>query len=187
MGVAALRRAVFLDRDGTLIAATVREGRPYPPQNVQDLTILPGVPEALARLREAGFELVVVTNQPDVARGRQTREIVEAINALMGDALGLTDIRVCWHDDPDDCACRKPRPGLIVDAARDGGVDLAASFVVGDRWRDVAAGQAAGCRTVLIDCGYDEAPCPAPPDCQVATLSEAAEWILAQPPSRSLP
>ena len=181
MGVAALTRAVFLDRDGTLIAAVVREGRPYPVRSPEEMSILPGVPEALERLRQAGYRLVVVTNQPDVARGRQERRVVEAINARLGSALGLDEVRVCWHDDPDGCSCRKPRPGLILDAARDLAIDLPASFVVGDRFRDVGAGQAAGCRTILIECGYDETPCPAPPDYRVRTLSEAADWILAQP------
>ena len=185
MGVAALNRAVFLDRDGTLIAATVRDGRPYPPRNLDEVVILPGVSGALDRLRQAGYLLVVVTNQPDVARGRQDRGVAEAINAELAVSLGLTDVRVCWHDDPDDCPCRKPRPGLILDAARDRDVDLAASFMVGDRARDVGAGLAAGCRTILIECGYDETPWPVPPDRQVATLSEAADWILAQPSLRS--
>jgi D-glycero-D-manno-heptose 1,7-bisphosphate phosphatase len=145
------------------------------------MRILPDVPESLERLRRAGFLLVVATNQPDVARGRQERRVVEAINARLGAELGLTDVRVCWHDDPDDCSCRKPRPGLLLEAARERQIDLAASFMVGDRARDVGAGQAAGCRTILIDCGYDETPCPAPPDCRVGRLSEAVDWILAQP------
>jgi D-glycero-D-manno-heptose 1,7-bisphosphate phosphatase len=180
MGIEPLKRAVFLDRDGTLNEAVVRGGRPYPPQSAEEVRLAPHARSALDRLRAQGFLLIVVTNQPDVARGRQTREAVEAINTRVGSSLGLSDFRICWHDDQNDCDCRKPMPGLILDAARDRAIDLRASFVVGDRWRDVAAGHAAGCRTILIEFGYDE-PCPVEPDVRVTSLSEAVDWILAQP------
>jgi D-glycero-D-manno-heptose 1,7-bisphosphate phosphatase len=172
-------RAVFLDRDGVLNRAAVREGRPYPPDRVEDLEVLPGVPAALAALRAAGFALVCVTNQPDVARGRQTRASVEAIHARLLAELPLDEIRCCFHDDAARCACRKPAPGLLLEAARARGLDLAASFMVGDRWRDVDAGKAAGCRTVFIDLEYTERR-PENYDARVRSLPEAASWILAQ-------
>jgi D-glycero-D-manno-heptose 1,7-bisphosphate phosphatase len=170
------RRAVFVDRDGVLNAAVVRDGLPYPPRSVDEVEILPGVEEACARLRRAGFDLVVVTNQPDIARGTQTLEAVGRINDALLAALPLDEVVVCPHDDVDRCDCRKPKPGMLVAAAQRRGIDLSASFMVGDRWRDVEAGIRAGCRTLLIDRGYDERPVQA--DVSVADLGEAAVWIL---------
>ncbi len=172
------RRAVFLDRDGVINRAVVRDGKPYPPASTDEVEVLPGVADGLRRLKAAGYVLIVVTNQPDVARGRQTREAVEAIHARLAAALPVDDFRVCYHDDKDDCACRKPKPGMIAAAARDHGVDLASSVMVGDRWRDVEAGRRAGCRTVFIDYGYSE-PSPARPDAVVRSLAEAADYILS--------
>lgn len=174
------RRAVFLDRDGVINRAVVRGGLPYPPGRTEDLEILPGVPEALSRLHDAGFRLVVVTNQPDVVRGTQRREVIDAMHASLAAALPLDDIRVCYHDDPDDCACRKPKPGMLEDAARDAGVDLTRSFMVGDRWRDVDAGRRAGCTTIFVDHNYAERR-PERPDATVGSLPEAADWILSRP------
>jgi D-glycero-D-manno-heptose 1,7-bisphosphate phosphatase len=167
-------RAVFLDRDGVLTEVVVREGKPYPPARLADLRIYPDVRDSLLRLKNAGFSLVVVTNQPDVARGTQSRETVDAMHAHLLAELPLDEIRVCYHDDADDCVCRKPKPGLITAAPE---YDYARSFVVGDRWRDVEAGRRAGCRTVLVDRGYAEPFVP--PDARVESLSEAVDWILA--------
>lgn len=173
-----LRRAVFLDRDGVLNEAIVRNGRPYPPAAVEELRILPGTASALARLKQQDFLLVVVSNQPDVARGRQRRETVEEIDRRLRAELPLDDVFTCFHDDADACDCRKPAPGLLVRAAQKHGIDLRRSYMAGDRWRDVDAGADAGCRTILIDCGYDEKSPIAVPDARVATLSDAVEWIL---------
>ena len=171
------KRAVFLDRDGVINRAVVRDGKPYPPRSLGQLVILPGVAEALARLREAGFVNVVVTNQPDVATGKQRREVVQAMNELLSSKLALDAVKVCYHVDADDCACRKPRPGMLLEAARELGVDLGASFMVGDRWRDVGAGQAAGCRSYFIDAGYSEKR-PGKPYVAVKSLPEAVDRIL---------
>jgi D-glycero-D-manno-heptose 1,7-bisphosphate phosphatase len=171
------RPAVFLDRDGVINAAIVRDGKPYPPARLEDVEILPGVEGALADLRRAGYLLVVVTNQPDVARGTQRREVVDAIHARLREALPLDAVYCCFHDDADRCACRKPAPGLLLDAARDLGIDLPASFLVGDRWRDTEAGAAAGCRTVFIDHEYAERR-PHQFDAERSSLAEAAVWIL---------
>ena len=172
-----MRRAVFLDRDGVINRAFIRDGKPHPPSSIDELEILPGVVEACARLREAGFLLVVVTNQPDVARGTQRREVVEAINRALRTQVLVDDIKTCYHDDADDCSCRKPRPGLILDAAREWDTDLSASFVVGDRWKDVEAGRRAGCRTVFIDYEYNE-PRPEAADYRADSLAVAVNWIL---------
>ncbi len=172
-------RAVFLDRDGVINRPLVRNGRPYPPRNVEELEILPGVVEAVERLRAAGFLALVVTNQPDVARGTTSRESVEAIHRALAARVPLDGVFACFHDDADQCACRKPAPGLLVEAAARFGVDLAASYMVGDRWRDVEAGRRAGCRVLWIDWGYDEQRPEVAPEDTVCSLAEAAERILA--------
>jgi D-glycero-D-manno-heptose 1,7-bisphosphate phosphatase len=176
MGVDAMRpRAVFLDRDGVLNRARVHDGRPYPPASVEDVEVAPDVAPALARLKAAGYRLVVVTNQPDVARGRQQRAIVEAINASLAGRLPLDEFRVCYHDDSDGCGCRKPAPGLLLDRPAH---DLPRSVIVGDRWRDLEAGRRAGVRAaVLIGHGYGERLL-AEPDFRARSLGEAADWIL---------
>ncbi len=172
------RCCVFLDRDGVLNEALVRRGRPHPPSSVDELRILPGVPESCARLSRAGFALVVVTNQPDIARGSATPAVVEEIHAYLRSQIALDAIYVCPHDDAEGCGCRKPRAGLLLQAASDLGLDLGRSYMVGDRWRDVEAGQRAGCRTVFVDRGYDEQR-PLGSDTVVASLSEAEGWIMA--------
>lgn len=172
-------RAVFLDRDGVINRARVKNGKPYPPGNLGELEILPGVEQALARLRVAGFRLVVVSNQPDVARGLQSRAVVEEMNQWLRVRLPLDDVRVCYHDDADGCKCRKPAPGLLMDAASQLGINLSGSFMVGDRWRDVEAGRRAGCRTIFIDQGYAERQ-PDGHDTRVRSLTEAADWVLSQ-------
>lgn len=170
------RPAVFLDRDGVLNEAVVRNGRPYPPASVNDVKIPDGVADGLGRLQAAGYALVVVTNQPDVARGDQAREAVEAINRMLGSRLPIDEFRVCYHDDGDGCDCRKPAPGLLLQPPP---YDIASSVIVGDRWRDIEAGRRAGVRAaILIDYAYDE-PCPMEPDARVSSLAEAADWILA--------
>lgn len=174
-----MNRAIFLDRDGVLNRAFLRDGKPSPPSGIEELEILPGVPQALERLKRAGFALIVVTNQPDVARGLTTRDAVERIHAQLRLQLPLDDVRVCYHDDPDGCACRKPKPGLLVDAADDLEIALRASYMVGDRWRDIEAGRRAGCRPVLIGHEYEEGR-EVRPDARVESLAEAADWILKQ-------
>ena len=172
------RRAVFLDRDGVINHSVVRDGRPYPPESVEEMRIIAGVGESLAALRAAGFLAIVVTNQPDVATGKQSATIVEAMHARLRRELPLDDIKVCYHGDADGCDCRKPKPGLLLQAAREFGIDLPRSYIVGDRWRDVAAGQAAGCTSFFIDYGYRERA-PDPPYIGVKSLAEAGARILA--------
>jgi D-glycero-D-manno-heptose 1,7-bisphosphate phosphatase len=170
------RPAVFLDRDGVINRALVRDGKPYPPRSAEELEILPGVLEALRRLRAAGYDLVVVTNQPDIARGTTTATEVERINARLRALLPLDDIRMCPHDNVDSCSCRKPKPGLLL---QEPAHDMQSSAMVGDRWRDIEAGRAAGCgATILIDYGYDERTF-GEPTVRVRSLPEAASWLLA--------
>jgi len=172
-----MNRAVFLDRDGVLTRALVRDGKPFAPATLAEMEIEPEAPAALARLKAAGFLLVVVTNQPDVARGTARREEVEAMHAVLRAALPLDACFVCYHDDADGCICRKPLPGLLIQAAAGHAIDLARSFLIGDRWRDIDAGAAAGCRAILIDRSYRERPPEHAPDAAVDTLTEAVDWI----------
>ncbi|HUL90796.1 MAG TPA: HAD family hydrolase [Burkholderiales bacterium] len=173
-----MRRAVFLDRDGVINQSVVRDGKPYPPDSPAEMRIIAGVQESLASLRDAGFLNIVVTNQPDVATGRQNVATVEAMHRRLREELALDDIKVCYHRDADGCDCRKPKPGMLLQAARELGIDLARSFMVGDRWRDVAAGQAAGCTSFFVDYGYREKR-PDPPYITVKSLAEAGSSILA--------
>ena len=175
-----MKRAVFLDRDGVLNKAYVRNGKPYSPDNIAEMFIVPDAAQALERLRQHGFRLIVATNQPDIARGRLTRAQVDAMNGYLRSKLPLDAIEMCTHDDADHCDCRKPKPGLLLHAAEREGLDLSQSFMVGDRYRDIEAGHSAGCRTVLIGDGYGET-FKAQPDATVGTLTEATEWILKQP------
>jgi D-glycero-D-manno-heptose 1,7-bisphosphate phosphatase len=173
-----MTRAVFLDRDGVIIRAVVRNGRPYPPGSIEELELLPGVREAIEQLGCAGFRLIVVTNQPDVATGSQKQGVVEAIHERVRRDLPIDDIKVCYHLDQDRCQCRKPKPGMLLEAAAQWSLDLERCFMVGDRWRDVAAGQAAGCKTILIRYDYDERKAERP-DAVVSSLLEASDLILS--------
>lgn len=172
-----VKQAVFLDRDGVINRAVVREGKPYPPASMEQFEFLQGVVGTANALRKAGFLIIVVTNQPDVATGLQKREVVDEMHQLLRDAGICDDVKVCFHTDSDNCDCRKPKPGMLVEAAREWQIDLERSFMVGDRWRDVAAGKAAGCYTFLVDCKYNERPADRP-DAIVASLEEAGNLIL---------
>jgi D-glycero-D-manno-heptose 1,7-bisphosphate phosphatase len=174
---ALMRRAVFLDRDGVLNRVSVRAGVPHPPSSAEEVELLEGVPEALGLLVRRGLILIGVTNQPDVARGTQTRAAVEQINQRLIRQLPLDAIYTCYHDDADRCECRKPRPGLLVQAGSAHQIDLGRSFMVGDRWSDVAAGRAAGCLTFLIDVPYNQRQ-RCVPDHIVVDLLEAAHQIV---------
>lgn len=175
------RRAVFLDRDGVINKPVIVNGRPHPPATVEEFELYEDVPSVYAHLEAAGFLLVVVTNQPDVARGKQTRAVVEAMHHKMFDTLPrLSHLEVCWHAGDnwgDPCICRKPQPGMVLRAAEALNIDLSESFLIGDRWQDIDCGHEAGCRTVFIDRKYSES-LKKNPDWIVDSFSEAVEVIL---------
>ena len=173
------RAAVFLDRDGVLNRSVERGGVTSPPASIKDFELLPGVREALHDLKAAGYLLVVVTNQPDIARGIQSSDEVGAMNAVVERELRVDAVLVCPHDDVDECECRKPKPGMLLEAIDRFDIDRERSFMVGDRWRDVAAGRAAGCRTIQVG-SLDEGALTEAPTVRRADLAEAARWILTQ-------
>jgi D-glycero-D-manno-heptose 1,7-bisphosphate phosphatase len=169
------RRAVFFDRDGVLNTAVVRDGKAFSPRRAADLHIERAAPAAADRLRAEGFLLFAVTNQPDVARGTLAPTELETMMRTVAGTLMLDDWRACTHDDADGCACRKPKPGMIADLAARWNVDVAGSFMVGDTARDVGAGRAAGCTTVLLRRPYNR---DVDGDVVVHTLGEAVERIV---------
>ena len=169
-------RAVFIDRDGVINENVQRDGRAVAPTRVEDFRFLPGVEDAAARLKAAGFVLVVVTNQPDIATGRTSRDVVQAMNDNVRRRLPVDDIKMCPHVDADACGCRKPKPGMLIEAAQEHDIDLSHSFMVGDRWRDIGAGEAAGCFTIFIDYGYRE-PRPEKPQAIVSSLASMMNSI----------
>jgi D-glycero-D-manno-heptose 1,7-bisphosphate phosphatase len=177
MGVGALKRAVFLDRDGVLNEALVRDGLPYPPATAAEVRLVEGAEEGLHQLKALGFLLIVVTNQPDVARGTQTLEQVAAINAKLSAVLPLDDILMCLHSG-DGCDCRKPKPGLLRLGAARYDVDLGECYLIGDRWRDMDAASAVGVPGVWIDYGYRERGPSEPPAAVVPSMQEAVRWIV---------
>jgi D-glycero-D-manno-heptose 1,7-bisphosphate phosphatase len=174
-----LSKAVFLDRDGVINRPVIVDGKPYPPQKIADFEILPGVAQACADLKKAGYLLVVVTNQPDVGRGILKKEVVEAIHKTMVLQLPIDRVEVCYHAGArygEQCECRKPRPGMLISATSALDIDLARSFLIGDRWRDIDCGKRAGCRTILIDWGYNE-PLHEQPDFTAPNLGAAVDVI----------
>lgn len=168
---------VFLDRDGVLIQSLVREGKPYSPRKIEDLVILEGVREAVSLLHRNGFVTVVVTNQPDVARGNLSPDLLSEIHNSIYEEVGVEHFYTCKHDDHDDCECRKPNIGLFKKAVQELDLDASNSFMVGDRWKDIEAGQRAGCTCFFIDNDYSEKR-PTPPFYTVTSLLEAAKIIV---------
>lgn len=169
--------AVFLDRDGVLTESEVVDGVPRTPLRAEQMRIYPEAAPALRRLRAAGFRLVCVSNQPEIARGNLEPDELAAMERELDAALELDAILVCPHDDADGCDCRKPKPGMLLRAARQLDLDLGASVTVGDRWRDVGAARAAGTAAVLVDRGYEERQ-PTAPDVTVGDIEEATRWII---------
>jgi len=178
LSIAKRFRAVFLDRDGVVNRAVIRDGKPFPPASLEELEITPGTESALQDLKKRGFKLIIVTNQPDVARGLTSQAAVEKINQALATSLSLDDVFVCYHSDENNCDCRKPKPGMLLEAAQKHNIDLSRSYMVGDRWRDIDAGHNAGCKTILVDSGYNERAPARPPEARVRSLREAADWIL---------
>jgi len=179
-------RAVFLDRDGVLNANVMRDGKPVAPTMISDFQLLPGVGEAVRALKAAGFLAIVVTNQPDVRTGRTPKATLDAMHAALRSQVPVDDIKMCLHVEADGCECRKPKPGMLMEATHEHGIDLAASYLVGDRWRDIGAGKAAGCLTIFVDQGYEQET-KIQPDYIVDSLPAAVAYILERERNRGRP
>ena len=179
MGINPLNRAVFLDRDGVINQAQVREGLPFSPADITEFFWVEPIKDVTRELKSLGYLLFCVTNQPDVGRGLQSRAVVESFHTAILAELPLEKIYTCYHDDSDNCSCRKPRSGLIVDAQREYGLNLAASWLIGDRWKDIDAGTAAGCKTVFLEYGYDE-KLRTKPDHTISQLAQLVPLIRAE-------
>ena len=172
-----MHKAVFLDRDGVINKAEIINGKPYPPKSLNHLKIITGVKDGLIALRNAGYLLIVITNQPDVSRGITSKKTVDGINDFLLRNLPLDDFLICYHDDKDNCNCRKPKPGNILLAAKKYNIDLQYSYMIGDRWRDIEAGKSAKCMTIYIDYKYNEKK-PMDFDFKADSLQSASEIIL---------
>ena len=171
----ALVPGVFLDRDGVVNKVVMRNGRPFSPRTINEFEWTDGVKEYIERLKEHEFLIIVVTNQPDIAKGRLSRETLDAMTELIYSHLPVDSVWICPHDDGDNCDCRKPKPGMLLEAAKRWGIDCSHSFVVGDSWKDMEAGRAAGCTSIILDRTYNQAvTC----DHRLPNLKEAVRLIL---------
>lgn len=173
------KKAVFLDRDGVLNKSGMQEGKPHAPRCLEAFHLLPDAELSVQALHDAGFALVVVTNQPDVGNGFVPQNTVEAMHDYLRSCMPLDAIKVCYHKQTADCACRKPGVALFVEASNELDIDLSRSFMIGDRWSDIVAGRSAGCFTIFINRGYDE-PLRELPDATVSSLAEAVNLILSK-------
>jgi len=168
---------IFLDRDGVINEPVIVDNKPYPPKSVKDLVISESSKKAIKLLQKNYYEIIVVTNQPDVARGKTTKESVKKINQRISEICKINHFRVCFHDDVDKCSCRKPKPGLLIEASKEFNFNLDATFMIGDRKKDIIAGQLAGCRTIFIDRRYNEEK-PVKCDKVVNNLFQAAMFVI---------
>lgn len=171
-----MKRAIFLDRDGVINKSFVKNGLPYAPTSFDQLKILPGVKESILKLKDLKFVCLIVTNQPDVVRGKTKKDTVIKINSYIKDKLKLDDILVCYHDDSDNCECRKPKPGMLLQGSKKWNIDLKQSYMIGDRKKDIEAGERAGCKTIFIDHNYKEIM-PKSPDFTTDSLLSATHII----------
>ncbi len=180
------QKAIFLDRDGVINETYIEKGKTYPPQSLDQYKFLPGVHEGVAALKAQKFLILVVTNQPDIRTGKQKLEVTESMHRLISQELKVDEIYACYHIGSDHCLCRKPKPGMLLEAAKKWNIDFTKSYLVGDRWSDIAAGQAAGCKTFIIGEGYSDQKI-ATPDWAVQSLLEASKIILSTHAEQSYP
>ncbi len=173
-----ISNAVFLDRDGIINRAIVVDGKPYAPRDLKDFHFYPAVQQEISRLRSYGFVIVVVTNQPDVGNRLVEKELVEKMHDRMEQELGIDCVKTCFHSQTENCDCRKPEPGMLLEAAQDLNLGLPDSFIIGDRKSDVEAGKAAGCKTIFVDRGYRPEEKTDTADITVLSLTEAVNFIL---------
>lgn len=168
-------KAVFLDRDGVINKVILREGKPFSPRRLDQYVLNDGIRETVHQLKGNGFRIIVVSNQPDLARGEITEDILDSMTERLKSEIQIDDIYICPHDDHHNCSCRKPRPGMLLQAAQKWDIDLTESFLIGDTWKDMEAGKAAGCKTILLNTPYNQdVQC----NFRVKSLPEAADLII---------
>ena len=167
--------AVFFDRDGVINKVILRDDKPFSPRKHEEFIFNEGIQDTVSRLKGNGFKTIVISNQPDLARGHITQETLDLMMQSMRQEIPFDDVFICPHDDHHLCACRKPKPGMILDAAQKWKIDLRASYVIGDTWKDMEAGKTAGCTTILLDAVYNK---NVPSDFRLKSLAEAAAVIL---------
>lgn len=175
-----MNKAIFIDRDGVINQLVSRDGGKYSPRLVTDFQIFPSVPNAIKQIREAGYLVVVVTNQPDISRGLLKPHVLDEMHQLLRAICQVDAIYVCPHDNSDDCLCRKPLPGMLLQAATDLSIDLNNSWMIGDRATDMQAGNAVGLSNIFIASGQEQRSEHTPEKGIVAsfiTLFEAIQFI----------
>lgn len=168
-------KAVFFDRDGIINKAIVKNGKPYSPKNLDEFEFTNGILDCFFLFPK--YHLFIITNQPDVARKKQSKKNIEEINNYICEKLPITRVYCCYHDDKDDCDCRKPKPGMILQAAELFKIDLKKSWVIGDRDKDIEAGISAGCKTIFVDYNYDNDCLKCEPDYIVKSVRQALKLI----------
>ena len=172
-----LSPAVFLDRDGVICRTFVRNGKPYAPRNLKDFILMPNSKKSVSLLKKFGYKVIVITNQPDIGNGLVEVEEVNAMHNKLFEKTLVDDVFYCSHRQDEGCNCRKPNPGMLMDASIKHGIDLKRSFMIGDRASDIEAGLKTGCKTIFIDRHYKE-PKPLHYSCKVSSLQSAVSFII---------
>ena len=170
-----MKKAVFLDRDGVINKVIIKDGKAYSPRDFSEFEFIENIAEQIKKIKGAGYYIIVVTNQPDIARGEMDISELNKMTKSIKANLSVDEISICPHDDIDNCNCRKPKPGMLVDAAKRFEIDLTTSFLIGDGWKDMEAAKNAGCMGILIDTLYNKGV-----DCfrRVQDIREAVNIIL---------
>ena len=149
-----MKQGIFIERDGILNQVRVDRQHQVSPLTLEEFQVNQGMAPLLSKLKAGGLVLIATTNQPGLSRGYQSRRELDRMHDLLRRTLPLDDILVCPHDETDRCPCRKPKPGLLVEAAFKWHLDLDRSFVVSDKWQDAEAARAAGCISLLLQSAW---------------------------------
>ena len=180
-----MKKAIFLDRDGVLSKTSLVNGKSFAPRNLRDFKLYSDSTQSVKKLKSIGFMVFVVTNQPDVGKKLISRSTLEQMHNKLKKKTHVDGIYVCVHRQDENCYCRKPNPGMILDAAKKHHIDWKKSFVVGDRASDIEAGQKANCRTIFLKKKYYE-NAPTKQEATFLNLREATNYILKQEKLRNV-
>jgi len=172
-----LSKAVFLDRDGVINKPIIIDGKSYAPRLLKDFKIFPKVKSDVKKLKDKGFKVLVITNQPDIGNKLLKKSTLKEMHSILKAKVPLDKIYFCPHTRNDRCKCRKPKPGMIIKASNELKIDLKESYVVGDRKIDIDAGIKAGCKTIFVNNNYYEKK-PTKQKKNVKSLHDAVKYIL---------